>query len=54
MLFIVTMGVVSASDGVNNESVATSDVVGASLDSGEVQIANNVNIDEISNIYYTD
>ena len=54
MLFIVTMGVVSASDGVNNESVATSDVVGASLDNSEVQIANNVNIDEISNIYYTD
>ena len=53
MLFIVTMSLVSASDEVNNETVIADGIVGTSLVADGVQIANDVNVDEIGNIYYT-
>ena len=53
MLFIVTMSLVSASDEVNNETIIADGIVGTSLVADGVQIANDVNVDEIGNIYYT-
>lgn len=53
MLFIVTMSLVSANDEVNNETVIADGIVGTSLVADGVQIANDVNVDEIDNIYYT-
>ena len=48
MLFIVTMSLVSANDEVNNETVIADGIVGTSLVADGVQIANDVNVDELT------
>ena len=38
----------------NNETIIVNDIDGTSLVADDVQIANDVSVDEVSNIYYTD